>query len=324
MASTTNVQNLYEDIVADLIPYYDNMVLLGANPELILNSYNISGGTGSTMNIPTTNAWTTGAVIAPGDPIVDIAGDGQADPVNDFNPDSVSLAVAKRGSGTLVNIEDFEDGGYETVRRAVITRLASSIAQSTDIAGFNSMGHDLETVIAGLANVTTLSSAGLQPGANVGACELAYVFSPEAMGYAVKREPTVQMFENINHNRAEYTATLRNGFKQIRPTFIKALASKSGFGAANALTLNNFATSVAELRAVNAPVDGSGHFYAVITPSQELSLSTELNGAGATSFTSVSQDMANQALRDGLITQALGAKFVRSNNTPSGLESALS
>jgi hypothetical protein len=186
------------------------------------------------------------------------------------------------------------------------------------------MGHDLETVIAGLANVTTLSSAGLQPGANVGACELAYVFSPEAMGYAVKREPTVQMFENINHNRAEYTATLRNGFKQIRPTFIKALASKSGFGAANALTLNNFATSVAELRAVNAPVDGSGHFYAVITPSQELSLSTELNGAGATSFTSVSQDMANQALRDGLITQALGAKFVRSNNTPSGLESALS
>ena len=49
-----------------------------------------------------------------------------------------------------------------------------------------------------------------------------------------------------------------------------------------------------------------------------------LGGAGATSFSSVSQDMANQALRDGLITQALGAKFVRSNNTPSGLESALS
>ena len=141
MASTTNVANLYEDVVADLIPYFDNFVLL-PNQQLILNAYNISGGTGNTMNVPVTNAWTTGATIAAGAKIIDVGGDDQADPVNDFAPSSVSITAVKRGSGTIVTSEDFEDAGYDTVRNAVVTSLSRAIAKITDKGGFNVMAAD--------------------------------------------------------------------------------------------------------------------------------------------------------------------------------------
>lgn len=322
MASTTNVTNLYEDIVADLIPFFDNFVLL-PNQQLILNAYNISGGTGNQMNIPVTNAWTTGAITQPGAAIVDIAGDGQADPVNDFAPTSVSLAVSKKATGTLVTTEDMEDGGYDTVRNAVVTRLSRAIAQSTDKAGFNVMGKNAETDMTNLANVT-VGMDGLSATANVGNCELGYVFSDHALGYAVKREPTVKFFDNVNHDRLEISATLRNGFAQVHPTYIRAIATKEGINQANAATLDYFSTSVANLRNVNAPADFQGMYAGVITPGQELALAKELNGVGGISsgsIGSVSQDLANDALLQGLITQAIGISFIRSNNTPSGLAS---
>ena len=323
MASTTSVTALYEDIVSDLIPFYDNFVLL-PNQQLIVNSYNIAGGTGNQMNIPTVNSWTTGSVVAAGAAIVDIAGDGQADPVNDFAPTSVSLSVSKRASGTLVNMEDFEDGGIDTVRNAVVTRLARAIAQSTDKAGFQVAGSGSETAMTDLANVT-VGMDGLASGAGVGNCELGYVMSPEALAYAVKRSPEVKFFENVNHDRAEYTSTVRNGFAQVRPEFIRAIATKEGIGQANAATLDYFSTSVANLRNVNAPTDGAGFYAAVVTPGQELALAKELNGVGGISsgsIGSVAQDMANDALLRSLITQAIGCSFIRSNNTPTGLASA--
>ena len=329
MASTTSVTSLYEAIVADLIPFYDNFVLL-PNQQLITNAYNITGGTGNTMNIPVTNAWTTGATINPGVAIVDLAGDGQADPVNDFAPTSVSLGVNKRGTGTIVTTEDLEDGGESTVQTAVTTRLARAIAQSTDIAGFTVMGHDSETAMTNLTDVDVVGMDGIQAAADIGTCELSYVFSDEAMGYAVKREPTVQMFDNINHDRVEYTATLRNGFKQIQPTYIRAIATKDGIGTASnvatgAATLSYFAKSVANLKNANAPMDFTGFYAGVISPAVEYALSSELNGTGATasgSIGSVAQGLANDALLQGMITQALGISFIRSNNLPSGLASA--
>jgi hypothetical protein len=325
MASTTSVTALYEDIVADLIPFYDNFVLL-PNQQLIVNSYNIAGGTGNQMNIPTVNSWTTGSVVSPGAAIVDIAGDGQADPVNDFAPASVSLSVSKRASGTLVNMEDFEDGGIDTVRNAVVTRLARAIAQSTDKAGFNVLGAGSETVMTDLGDVTTIGMDGLASGDNKGDCELAYVMSPEALAYAVKRSPEVKFFENVNHDRAEYTSTVRNGFARIRPEFIRGIATKEGIGGAtDGATLDFFSTSVANLRSANAPTDGAGFYAAVVSPAQELALAKQLNGVGGISsgsIGSVAQDMANDALLRSLITQALGCSFIRSNNLPSGLASA--
>jgi len=322
MASTTNVTALYEDIVADLIPFYDNMVLL-PNQQLIVNSYNIAGGTGNQMNIPRVNAWTTGATIDAGNKIIDTGGDDQADPVNDFAPTSVTLSTTKKGTGTLVNLEDFEDGGMDTVRNAVVTRLARAIAQSTDIEGFRVAGFG-DDYVADLANVN-VGMDGLASGANVGLCELGFVMSPEALGYAVKRDPEVKFFEDVNKDQVQYVATLRNGFAQIRSEFIRAVATKEGIGQANAASLDYFSTSVANLRAVNAPTDGAGFYAAVVTPGQELALAKELNGVGGISsgsIGSVAQGLANDALLRSLITQAIGCSFIRSNNTPTGLASA--
>tara|TARA_R110000772_G_scaffold102552_1_gene203340 strand:+ start:273 stop:1268 length:996 start_codon:yes stop_codon:yes gene_type:complete len=331
MASTTSVTNLYEDIVADLVPYYDNFVLL-PNQQLIAHAYNITGGTGNTMNIPVTNPWTTGATIAAGAAIVATSGgsEGQATPVNDFAPTSVALAVSKRGTGTFVTTEDLEDGGQSTVRNAVVTRLSRAIAQSTDRAGFQVMGHNSETAMTNLTDVDVVGMDGIQAAADIGTCELSYVFSDEAMGYAVKREPTVQMFDNINHDRIEFTGTLRNGFAQIQPTYIRAIATKDGIGTASnvatgAATLSYFAKSVANLKNANAPMDFTGFYAGVISPAVEYALSNELNGVGGTgtgSIGSVAQGLANDALLQGMITQALGISFIRSNNLPSGLASA--
>jgi hypothetical protein len=322
MATTTNVASLYEDIVADLIPYYDNFVLL-PNPQLIVNSYNISGGLGNQMNIPKTNQWTTGATVNPHAKVIDTGGDDQADPVNDFNPTSITLSTTKKASGTLVAMEDFEDAGFNSVRDAVVTRLSRAIAQSTDIEGFRVIASDGTAALTNLANVT-VGMDGLGATANVGNCELSFVMSPEAMGYAVKRAPEVKMFENINRDHVEYVSTLRNGFKQIHSTYIRAIATKEGIGQANAASLDYFSTSVANLRSVNAPTDGFGFYAAVVTPGAELALAKELNGVGGISsgsIGSVSQDLANEALLRGLIGQAIGCQFIRSSNTPTGLAS---
>jgi hypothetical protein len=125
MATTSSgIQQLYADIVADLIPFYDNMVLL-PNPQLIVNQYNLTGAVGNTVKIPLTNSWPAGnsSVTDNDDLIADTW---------DFDPGAVSLTVGKRGAGTKVSEESLEDGGFETVRNAVVTRLSRSIAQATD------------------------------------------------------------------------------------------------------------------------------------------------------------------------------------------------
>ena len=324
MATTTNVGNLYEDIVADLIPYYDNMVLL-PNPQLIVNSYNIEGGLGNQLKIPVTNSWTTGATVAAHAKIIDLGGDDQADPINDFNPSNVLLSTTKKGTGTLVANEDLEDAGASQVASAVTTRLARAISQSTDIEGFRVIATDAVTALTDLSDVT-VGMDGIASGDNVGACELGFVMSPEALGYAIKRSPEVKMFENVNRDHIEYVATLRNGFKQIQPTFIRCVASKEGIGGASSqASLDNFATSVANLRNANAPTDGFGFYAGVVTPAQELALAKELNGVGGIasgSIGSVAQELANDALIKSAVTQALGISFYRSSNTPGGLASA--
>jgi hypothetical protein len=311
---TANVASLYEDVVADLIPYYDNFVLL-PNPALIQNSYNITGGVGNTMKIPVTNAWTTGnSAVGENTPII-----GNAD--QDFIPTSVSLSVVKRGAATLISEESLEDGGFETVRNAVVTRLSRSIAQATDTKGFNVMLRGSETTIADLADIN-VNNDGYSNAVLAGA-DLAVVFSPEAGAYAVKRDPAVKMFNDIDKDQYQMVATVRNGFAQVRSGFIRAVASGGlGANAATAASLDQFSTSVANLRAENAPTDGAGFYIACVTPGQELHLAKELNGVGGIasgSIGSVAQDLANQALLEGLITQAIGCRFVRSNNLPQGI-----
>ena len=118
---------------------------------LIINSYNLTGGIGNTMKIPVTNAWTTGnSSVGENTAII-----GNAD--QDFVPTSVSLDVVKRGAATLISEESLEDGGFETVRNAVVTRLSRSIAQATDSQGFLEMGTGAETAITDIANINIVN-----------------------------------------------------------------------------------------------------------------------------------------------------------------------
>ena len=222
-------------------------------------------------------------------------------------------------------MESLEDGGQNTVAGATTTRLARSIAQSTDIAGFRTMLTGAETALTDISdiNVTNDGYANTTLGSG---CELAVVFSPEAGAYAVKRQPEVKMFEDIDTDSVEFVSTLRNGFAQVQTSFIRAIATEGlSANAATSASLDQFATSIANLRAVNAPTDAGGFYIACITPGQELHLSKELNGVGGIasgSIGSVAQLAANDALLQGLVSVAVGARFVRSNHLPTGLASA--
>ena len=327
MATTSSgVNALYEDVVASLIPFYDNFVLL-PTPGVLTNIYNISGGVGDTVKVPITNYWASGATVAEGNQIITGAG------VEDFDPGSIQLTVGKRGAGTFVNEEALEDGGLATVRNAVLLRLSRAIAQGTDQAGFNILATGSATALTDVANVN-LTNDGVSNVSLYTTGDVSFVMSPEAMAYAIKREPTVKMFNDVNFDRYEMVATVRNGFARIPYSrssgnvfFARAVVGSDSFDAnasTGGVTLNMFSKSVANLRAINAPTDASGLYTAVVSAAHEFHLAKELNGIGASSGSigSVAQDLANQALMDGLIGQAIGCRFIRSQNVPTGLASA--
>ena len=326
MATTTSgIQALYEDVVASLVNYYDNFVLL-PTPGVLTNVYNISGGIGNSVKVPITNSWAAGATVSEGDSVITAA-------ARDFNPGSISFAVSKRGAGTFVNEEALEDGGLATVRNAVLLRLSRSIAQATDTAGFNILASGAATTLTDIANCT-LTNDGLGNTA-LGNAAISFVMSPDALAYAMKREPTVKMWNDVDRDRYEMVATVRNGFARVpfsttsgNVFFARAVIASDSIAESNTsltASLNMFSKSVANLRAVNAPTDATGFYTSVVSAAHEFHLAKELNGVGGISNGSigtVSQDLANQALLDGLIGQAIGCRFIRSQNVPTGLASA--
>ena len=315
--NSTAINDLYADVVADLIPFYDNMVLL-PNQALILNSYNISGTAGDTVRVPLHDAYTAGATVAEGDAI--ITGGSQSD----FATSSASITVVKRGAGSFVTEESLEDGGIATVRTAVTTQLSRAIAQSTDIAGFRVALTNAETALTDIANVT-VTTVGPAAGALTGA-DVAVVMSPEAMGYAMKREPTLKMFNDVDRDRHDMVATVRNGFIQLRAGFINGVVSSNVVAegtAAIRCNLDDISQAVTNLRTANAPTDASGFYIACVTPAQEYHLATQLNSVNASSGNIGDLSViGNGALLDGLIGQAVGCRFYRSNNLPTGLATA--
>lgn len=320
MATTTGgIQELYEDVVADLMPFYDNAVLL-PNPSIIMNTFNISGALGNTVRVPKMNAYGVANVsIADNASILTAQGTQ-----GDFDPTAVSITVLKRGAGTLVSEESLEDGGLAVVRNAVITRLSRALAQSTDIAGFRIAFTGAETALTDIANVSGIGMDGYAAAALTGA-DLSLVMSPEALAYAVKREPTIKMFNDVDTDNYQMVATVRNGFVRVYADQIRGIAaSNSTSAAANiSASLDQFSTSVANLRAANAPTDAAGFYTAVVTPVHELALAKQLNQVGiSTGAVGALSDVGNQALLDGLIGQAVGCRFFRSNNLPRNLLTA--
>ena len=127
----------------------------------------------------------------------------------------------------------------------------------------------------------------------------------------------VKMQEDVEFDRYIMTGTLRNAFGQLRPGFIKGVASLAGsFADANNCNLVDFAQCVAKLRDGNAPADDSGFYYAAVTPGAELVLSNELNNVGGTGTSSIGSlsDIGNRVLLESVISEAIGIRWVRSNN----------
>ena len=317
MTTSSNIADLYAEVVADLIPFYDNMVLL-PNQALIVNSYNITGTSGDTVEIPTHDPYSQGATVDEGNPVITGASE------SNFATSAATIQVVKRGAGSFVTEESLEDGGIATVRTAVTTQLSRAIAQSTDIAGFRVALSNAETELTDIANVT-VNKVG--PGAaDLTGADVAVVMSPEAMGYAMKREPTLKMFNDVDRDRHDMVATVRNGFVQVRPGFINAVVSSNVIAEATAAircNLDDISQAVTNLRTANAPTDASGFYIACVTPAQEYHLASQLNNVNVSSGNIGDLSMiGNGALLDGLIGQAVGCRFFRSNNLPTGLATA--
>ena len=315
MTTSAGISDLYNAVITDLVPYYDNAVML-PNSALIPNSLNISEGAGDTVQFPLQDSFSVATSGLAEN--ANVVGAG-----NDFTTSASPITAVKRGSGTFVTEESLEDGQFDVVRNAVVSQLSRSVAQATDQAGFKTMLNDTETVpgdgseLDGQNNDIELINQATINGAATGNIDVNVVFSPQAMGYMSKREITAKMEEDVQFDRYIMTGTTRNGFGQLRPDFMKAVASLAGsLVATNNVDLADFAQSVALLRAANAPADASGFYYAAITPQVEYLLSTELNGVGGTGASSIGSlsDIGNRALLDAVISEAIGIRWLRTNN----------
>ena len=318
MTTSVGINDLYNAVITDLVPFYDSAVLL-PNSALIPNSLNISEGSGDTVQFPLQDSFsiaTSGLAEN-----ANVVGAG-----NDFATSASSITAVKRGSGTFVTEEALEDGQFDVVRNAVVSQLSRSVAQATDQAGFKTMLNNVETTDWTATDASTLDGQNSDillvnqatiNGAATGNVDLNVVFSPQAMGYMAKRDITAKMEEDVQFDRYIMTGTVRNGFGQLRPDFMKAVGSLAGsLVATNNVDLADFAQAVALLRAGNAPADASGFYYAAITPQVEYLLSTELNGVGGTGASSIGSlsDIGNRALLDAVISEAIGIRWLRSNN----------
>lgn len=302
MATTsTTVQELYTDVVADLKLFVSDAVLL-PNSQFVLSQFNIAGTAGNTVRVPITNSYTDAGTVTAGTSIKDAAN-------SIFNPGEVDITLAKYGVGSDVHEEALEDGGFAVVRQALLDRLSGGLAQAIDTAGFVALrdaggssanNQDGNSSLSGAGNVTNI------------------VMDPAALGYAVKRDPTVRMWYNPDTDVHEFRASMRAGFAALwngvnTDYGIRKLNDVATVGS-GALTLSDFAKSVANLRAGNyMGMPGSGMFAAFIHPATEFSVASQLNSVTQSSIGDLST-IGNRALLTGIIGQAAGCEFYRSNN----------
>jgi len=287
------IAEMYSDIVADLVPYYLDAVLL-PNQNIILNSLVVEGQSGGQVRFPVANDPQSGASVSEGASIIAAAN-------SNLTPVAANVTFQKRGSASDVTQEAVEDGLYDNVVNATLSRLSGGLAQATDVAGLT----QCKTSFTNNDGVTGANANFIQN----------FVISPEALAYASKREPVVKVWFNPNTDKHEFRATVRNGFTALRSTFGRTIkSSKLGSGQAEA-NIEAIATSVANLRAVNAPVGADGMYIGLIDPAFELAINKQIAGVGGTTISSLS-DLGNNALRNAAVAIAAGASLYRSNNLP--------
>ena len=297
MTTSTNVAQLYTDLVADLVPYFMNSTLL-PNSELVRNSINMVGESGGVARFPVTNTYTNATDVAEGTAI------GNA---SNLIPTAVSITLQKRGVGSDVTLEALSDGGYDLVYRSTLQRIGGGLAQATDIAGF------LTAATAFTTEVGTASAADTSTN-NV-------IMSPDALGYAVKDEgPMVETWYDVNTQTHQFRGSIRDGYVAIRPEFgVKMTALNTvgtAFGAIGA-DISSVALGTSTLRVQNAPTLDNGNYIAVIDPAMEYAINEQVALAGGSAAVGSLSDIGNKAFYDGLVGQAVGCAFFRSNNLPS-------
>lgn len=293
MTTKTSVQDLYSDIIADLQPFYDDAVLL-PNPQLISTQFNIAGTSGNQINIPLTNAYVNAGTVIEGETLAGVT--------SDFTPTAANITMVKRGVGTDVTEEALEDGGMAVVRQAVLTRLSGGLAQATDNAGFATMKAGFSATDYGVGGTNAAFTTN-------------FVFSPEALAYGAKREPSVTMFYDNDLDKHQFRGSVRNGFVTLREGFGARVTSERVIDAQTKANLTNISKAVAALRAQNAVGMLNGSYIAIIDPSLEFAIASQLNSTSTAAIGDLSV-IGNRALLTGLIGQAAGCEFYRSNNLP--------
>ena len=306
-----NVQAMYSEIVGDLAVYFNNMVLL-PNPSLIAMNYPIQGAVGNTVKIPVQRSYEPAKKVGEATDII-------PEFANDLHTDSELLNVYKRAAGTFISSEAVEDGGSSVVTSQVVNQLAQSMAQATDIAGFQVLlTGDEQEVVAGVPQYdsSAISTDIGKVGTGTGTADYCLVMSPQAAAYASKRAPSVNMDADINADGWVTTGTTRNGFAVVRPEFIVAMESTAG--SAGDIMVEHIAEAVAILRSQNAPTGADGNYVGVLNPWQEYALNKELATNGG-SFIQNPSNIGNQTLATGSIGTLMGVTFYRSNNLPQGI-----
>ena len=293
--SSTTIEQMYADIVQDLVPFYMDKVLL-PNPQIILNSISVEGSSGDQVRFPLENELTNAQSVSEGASIIDTAGAN-----SNLTPTAANITFQKRGVASDVTQEAVDDGLFDTVVGTTLNRLSSGLAQATDIAGLTLC----KTSFTNNDGVTGSNNKFIQN----------FVMSPEALAYAAKREPVVKVWYNPDKDKHEFRGTVRNGFSALRSTFGRTIKSnKLGESQAEA-NVEAIATSVANLRAVNAPVGADGMYVGLIDPGFELAINKQLASVGGSTIGSLS-DLGNNALRNAMVAMIAGATLYRSNNLP--------
>ena len=287
------IAQMYADIVQDLVPFYLDKTLM-QNSAIIRRQINVEGQGGGQIRIPVANEPTAAADVAEGGLILTAAN-------SNLTPVAANITFQKRGVGSDVTQESVEDGLYDHVVGATLDRLSGTLATATDTAG----GLVLKAGFTGNDGVT---------GANAN-FKQSFVFSSDAVAFGSARTPTVNVWYNPNKDVHEFRATVRNGFTALRSNFGRTIKSAVLGGTEAQANIEAIATSVANLRSVNAPVGADGMYIGIIDPGLELSINKQIAGVGGTTISSLS-DLGNNALRNAALAMVSGATLYRSNNLP--------
>ena len=303
--SSTSVADLYTEIIEDIRIFFADAVLI-TNPQFLGGSFNIAGSSGDTVRIPISNGYDNAVSVSEGASI------RSAGTQNDFDPTNLTISLVKYGAYSDVNEEAFEDGGLAVVRQNVVDRIAGGLAQAVDVAGFEALrdaggnstvNQDATDLGSGAANVTNLVMGGM------------------SLYHASKREPSVRAWYDNDFDRHQFVGSTRQGFKVVyngtntgNNYGVRKLDDVRAIGSGT-LTLNDFAKSVANLRENNHPAMASGFYPAFVAASTELNVASQLNSVTSGTIGDLSA-IGNRALLTGLIGQAAGIEWYRSNNLP--------